>query len=361
MGDTRTDAGTTGRGLPPAVRAEILDAYEQRLRATGNAIFADPEARRQALCQANAVIDDVDRYGASGTAEMTPVATPFTLSVGRDRAQRGIHPVQSLRAATLLFEAALPPLIREYARGDADDGAVTATIAATLHRTIMARIETGALSYVGFLLERVFTSHLAERRRIGRELHDRVAHAIGVGLQHLDLHRIYQKRRSDRAEGKLDQAGRAMRDALSLTRALSEELRHSVGPAGLEDALRGYLKASVPSSVAITCTVTGDTRTVPQAIAEEIYLVLREAVRNALLHSGSDRLDVSVEVCGTALTATVRDHGRGFTPSPQDLSGGGLLSMRERVELVGGAVSICPGPAGGTTVAICVPLSGESR
>lgn len=360
MGDTRTTAGTTGRGVPPALRAEILDAYEQRLRATGNAILTDPDARRQALHQANAVIDDVGRYAPSGTAEMGPVATPFTLTVGRDRAQRGIHPVQSLRAATLLFEAALPPLIREYG-GTAAHGDATANIATALHRTIMARIETGALSYVSFLLERLFTSHLAERRRIGRELHDRVAHAIGVGLQHLDLHRIYRERRSPRADGKLNQAGRAMREALSLTRALSEELRQSVGPAGLEHVLRGYLEASVPPTVTVVCTVAGDTRVVPPAVTEEIYVVLREAVRNALLHSGSDRLDVSVEVGATSLTATVSDHGRGFEPDPAELAGGGLLSMRERVELVGGSLSIRPGPTGGTTVAICVPLSGESR
>ena len=70
---------------------------------------------------------------------------------------------------------------------------------------------------------------------------------------------------------------------------------------------------------------------------------------------------ISVEVGATSLTATVSDHGRGFEPDPAELAGGGLLSMRERVELVGGSLSIRPGPTGGTTVAICVPLSGESR
>jgi signal transduction histidine kinase len=356
---TRVD--TPEQGVPYPVRVEILTAYEEGLRVAGNPIHGDPHALQQALRQANAVIDDVNQACDCTATEPQPEAAGFTLDVGADRAQRGVHPFQSLRAAMVLFDVALPPLIR--ALTDSRNG--PDAIAIALHQSIMSRVAIGSLSYVGFLMDRVYSSHLEERRRIARELHDRVAHAIGVGLQHLDLHRIYREREEhERASTKLRQVSETMREAMSITRGLSEELRQSVGPRGLVAAMRSYLETNVPPNVDVVFDAGGeasdDAKAVPTEVAEEIYVVLREAVRNALLHSGTDRLSLSLVIDRMSVTATVTDFGTGFEGRPEDLRTGGLLSMRERVEIIGGSLSISDSPAGGTTVALQVPLAGDS-
>ncbi|MBB4762003.1 sensor histidine kinase [Amorphoplanes digitatis] len=286
-----------------------------------------------------------------------------SLDVGTDRAEHGVHPLHSLRAATALFEAALPPLLTHFTGTTVASPSAAGDVAITLHRAIMVRVTVGSLSYVGFLLEQVYTSHLEERRRIARDLHDRVAHAIGVGLQHFDLHRIYQERAiegdTERAAGQLRRVDQSLRDAIEITRGLSDELRLSVGPQGLDHALRGYLDANVPPGVVVEYTARGDSAGVPGVIAEEVYVVLQEAVRNALLHSGTDRLAVALSVSESAVTADVADHGRGFDRRPEDFRRGGMLSMRERVELIGGTMSISDNPSGGTTVRVHVSLPGS--
>jgi anti-sigma regulatory factor (Ser/Thr protein kinase) len=104
--------------------------------------------------------------------------------------------------------------------------------------------------------------------------------------------------------------------------------------------------------------------------AEEAYLVMREAVRNAVAHSGCGRVDVSLEIDDTELKGHVRDDGTGFDQrEPPDggrdgredggyVAGVGLRSMRERTGQLGGQLEVHSEPGLGTTVEVRVPLVG---
>jgi signal transduction histidine kinase len=86
--------------------------------------------------------------------------------------------------------------------------------------------------------------------------------------------------------------------------------------------------------------------------------VLQEALRNAVRHSSARRFAVNLVGTSSALGLTVRDAGRGFDPDRALQDGGlGLTSMRERLKLVAGELSIESRPAGGTTIVARVPLS----
>ncbi len=88
---------------------------------------------------------------------------------------------------------------------------------------------------------------------------------------------------------------------------------------------------------------------------EQLFVILREGVRNAVSHSGAGRIDVGVRVCPEEVVGCVRDDGRGF--AEEDVSaGGGMRSMRERAELFGGALEVSPRPGSGTSVRVSVPL-----
>jgi signal transduction histidine kinase len=89
---------------------------------------------------------------------------------------------------------------------------------------------------------------------------------------------------------------------------------------------------------------------------DEVFLIVREAVRNALNHGAPAEVVVTLAVTPHELRASVRDDGVGFsTQDDPPAHGLGLPAMRERAELVGGTIAISSGP-GGTHVQLVVPL-----
>jgi PAS domain S-box-containing protein len=221
-------------------------------------------------------------------------------------------------------------------------------------------------------LEASVRSEAAERQRIGRELHDRVAHTMGVAHQNLQLHAVYAKKAPTRAADKLKRATEAMKTALEQTRHLSAQLARQgteETKEGLGAALRELLDAYVPEGVQTSLSVEGDESAVPPHVADQAYLVMREAVRNAVEHSGGGRVEVSIEVRDSGLRGRVEDDGTGFDPheDPDGARSGrgeggpdegvGLGSMRKRAELLGGRLNLDSGSGSGTVVEVWAPLA----
>ncbi|MBA3793933.1 MAG: ATP-binding protein, partial [Rubrobacter sp.] len=92
---------------------------------------------------------------------------------------------------------------------------------------------------------------------------------------------------------------------------------------------------------------------------DQLYMVLREGVRNAVAHSGSDRITVEVGITPRQVTAVVRDHGGGFDAQEPAQEGIGLRSMEERASLLGGTFELGPDPEGGARAKVRLPLVKE--
>jgi len=335
---------------------EIVEAFQESLRRQGSELISSPEVLAQLAVQVQAVLDDVAaRVSASGAPSMDLVGESrlFNVDIGADRAQRGIHPVQSLRAATSLFEVMLGVLTRDL---PATDSGAALRLSRALHEAIMARVALASLSYVSFLMEKLQASRQEERTRIARELHDRVLHEMGLTLHQLDLHRHYVDRDPAQARAKIDTAIASLDEAVRTVRQLSAELRRSVGEYGLERTLRAYLEANAPPSVRFSVTTAGDIKVLSPDVLEELYLIIREAARNALRHAAPTRLDLAIEV-GDSVVATVVDDGCGFEPGDPDRAGGGLPSMYERALLLHGALELRSAPGRGTRVEVRIPFS----
>ncbi|TDB79409.1 MULTISPECIES: sensor histidine kinase [unclassified Micromonospora] len=336
---------------------EIVDAFQESLRRQGSELIKGPDVLAQLAVQVQAVLDDVAaRVTVSETSplELVGEARLFNVNIGADRARRGIHPVQSLRAATTLFEVMLPVITRDL---PPTDSAGALRISRALHEAIMARVALASMSYVAFLMEKLQASRQEERTRIARELHDRVLHEMGLTLHQLDLHRHYADRDPAQARAKIDTAIESLDEALRTVRHLSAELRRSVGEYGLERTLRAYLEANAPASVQFSITTTGDLKVLPPDVLEELYLIMREATRNALRHAEPTRLELSVDVGATTVAATVVDDGCGFDTSDPDRARGGLPSMYERALLLHGVLELTSTPGRGTRVEVHIPFS----
>ena len=87
-----------------------------------------------------------------------------------------------------------------------------------------------------------------------------------------------------------------------------------------------------------------------------LFRVLQEAVHNAVKHSGVRSFDVQFHGAVDGIRLTVTDSGAGFDPATaMEQSGLGLLSMRERLRLVEGTLSVRAKPGAGTTIEAFVP------
>jgi signal transduction histidine kinase len=207
------------------------------------------------------------------------------------------------------------------------------------------------------IVNRLHKAHADERRRIARELHDHVAHALSVALNSLELHDLYLHSNPTRARAQLRAAVRAVRRSQETVRAMCMDLRTREVVNGLETALGEYLRTLASPTMDWTITVTGDDLRLPADVRDELFLIVREAVHNSLIHSSAGRVDVAVRIGPDAVRATMYDDGVGFDVGTHRETGG-LASMHERARLLGGRVTLTSVRGAGTTVRVRIPLTG---
>lgn len=204
-----------------------------------------------------------------------------------------------------------------------------------------------------------------ERKRISRELHDRVGHTMVLVTQSLQLYEAYRERDPEKAAEKLELAKRMSDEALKDTKDLSRALRASEREEGelwLEAALSELIRDAVPPEMERKLSVVGDEDAVSYGVREQLFLVLREAVRNTVSHSGASKLSVGVRTDRERIVGVVEDDGRGFDrKAPERAEAGGLAYMAERASLLGGTCSIESVPGEGTRVETSFPLDSAER
>jgi signal transduction histidine kinase len=344
-------------------RAPILARYERILEDLGSPLVRDAATRRQVMAQGNRIITDVAESLRIGRVHVDANYRLQALDIGTARAASGVHPRESLRAASVLFEAAI-----EAAMPGLDDSEqplpLFRLLVLALNTSIHLRIGDAASAYSGYLINRIHEAHLEERRRIARELHDRIGHGISHAFRQLELYDLYRTTEPVRASSRAVDAQNAIEETMRNLRDVTAELRLQEPLRSLEKALLTYIEGARVKDgedredTAIRLNVNGDETWAPPAIRDESFLVLREAVRNALRHSRPGMVLISVDIAPHELRGAVEDDGSGF--DPEEASGGvGLASMRERAALMGGGVTVTSRLTGGTTVELVVPLPGH--
>jgi PAS domain S-box-containing protein len=196
-----------------------------------------------------------------------------------------------------------------------------------------------------------------ERARVARELHDDVGQQVAMLASQVDA--IIQTRQA-RATN--------MRAALKQTHALLQDLAttvhdlsHQLHPAklrllGLAQTLESLCRdESRGTGVRVQFQVQHVPSGVPEDLALCLFRVAQEALRNALRHSNASSVKVRLKGKPSAILLEVSDNGVGVDPLPPH-SGLGFLTMRERVELAGGAFSVQPARPRGTTIRAAVQL-----
>ena len=146
--------------------------------------------------------------------------------------------------------------------------------------------------------------------------------------------------------------------ALDKVRSLSQALHPvTLEEAGLDSTIDWYLPmVERQNGIVIHYQKTGTPFPVESSAGVHIYRVLQEALNNVARHSGKKEAWVRLQFSPELLGMEVEDHGSGFQPNQR--KGIGLVAMRERAELVGGAIEFIQLNGGGTLVRLSVPRNG---
>jgi signal transduction histidine kinase len=198
----------------------------------------------------------------------------------------------------------------------------------------------------------------AERLRIARELHDMVAHSIGViALQAGAASRIIDSQPAG-ARDALSSIEAASRQTLSGLRRMLGALRQPEQGVGLADVDR-LAGAATAAGVRVDVRWRGERPLLPPEINVAAYRIIQEAVTNVVRHADTDSCQVCIDCRDDELAIDVLDNGNGGNGYVG--AGYGLLGMRERVGLLHGQFSAEPRPEGGFRVAARLPLPAAVR
>jgi signal transduction histidine kinase len=203
---------------------------------------------------------------------------------------------------------------------------------------------------------------LAERLRIARELHDIVAHSIGIiAIQAGAAHRVFDTSPAE-ARDALAAIEATSRETLSGLRRMVTGLRSAdeepgsgqaaLGPApGLADL--GRLAAqTLDAGVRVEVDRRGSREPLPADVDLSAFRIVQEAVANVVHHAGTGECLVVIDRQDGQLSIEVTDGGRGDVAG----NGYGITGMRERAALLGGEFSAGPRPGGGFRVAVRLPV-----
>jgi two-component system, NarL family, sensor kinase len=197
-----------------------------------------------------------------------------------------------------------------------------------------------------------------ERNRLAREIHDTLAQGLTATALQLESADALLDAGSERAHEPL-------RRALSLTRSNLEEAKRSVldlRAAPLEgrplsEALRALVdRWEAQTGISARYRAVNGSRPLPPSVEAALYRICQEALTNVARHAEAERVIVRLVATPEQVRLAVEDDGRGFETSKVPGDRHGLVGMRERAEVLGGALKVYSEKGAGTRIEATVPL-----
>jgi signal transduction histidine kinase len=202
-----------------------------------------------------------------------------------------------------------------------------------------------------------------ERRRFARDLHDGLGQNITAILHQLEQIAI-EPDLSDSAQRRLDKAldlcARALYDTRNLARLLRPKILDDLGLCAALHWLARTVSDGAGFAVDVDCD--SDFQDSSGEVATLVFRLTQEALNNVAKHARASHVLIKIGLQGDRLHLLIADDGRGFDPATvfgpgQASLSTGLGSMRERIALFGGALSLISSPGDGTQLRAALPLN----
>jgi signal transduction histidine kinase len=264
--------------------------------------------------------------------------------------------IELVRATQSVAKGDFTPRVPRWADDEIGDLAEAFTsMSEELARTEGLRREREGLRRQ--LMEKVITTQEDERRRIARELHDSTSQnltSLIVGLRMMETN-CAQCASISKATDLRDVASKTLDEVHDLSMRLRPRVLDDLGLAAALERLAHEWQAryKTPADIVIQLNAR-----LPGEIETALYRIVQEALTNIARHARAHSVSILVEKHGDSVRAIVEDDGIGFDiNAKQGELHLGLLGMRERAELLGGALTIESTLEQGTSIFIEIPLS----
>lgn len=244
--------------------------------------------------------------------------------------------------------------VPRFAPDSSFSGYIGSAIDVTDHKVAQAALSS--------LSRRLIQAHEEERTWIARELHDDVIQRLSLLTMELEsLSRLPLEEPTER-RNRVQKLSRRMAELARDVQGISHRLHSSkLEYLGIASAAEGVCKEmSEQQQVEIEFSHADVPDELPQEISLSLFRVLQEALHNAVKHAGVRHFAVALRGTQDDIQLEVVDTGVGFDAEAAMRSHGlGLISMRERLNLVKGEISIESRPGHGTRISARVPFRSE--
>jgi PAS domain S-box-containing protein len=343
----RRVATLVARGAPPSeVFAQVAEEVGDLLNTTATVLRHEPDGGHTVLGRAPGILDEVQE---ATRAERREAGREATHEVARTR--RAAH-ADHVVAAPIVVEdrlwgfvvaaSALEPLPEGTESRLADFTELIAAAIANADSRAQLRASRA----------RVVAAGDASRRRIERDLHDGIQQRL-VSLQ-LDL-RMAQamlREQSDDLPEQLEHLAKGLDDAFDDLLQVARGIHPAIlSKGGLGPALRALARRA-PVPVELDLGLPPDRLPEPTEVAA--YYVASECLTNAVKHAHAGVVQVTARADDHVLEVVIADDGTGGAEPGR---GSGLIGLIDRVEAIGGRLTVSSPPGQGTTLTVRLPLS----
>ena len=211
---------------------------------------------------------------------------------------------------------------------------------------------------------RILKAQDEERSHIARELHDDIGQRLALASMDMSRLEAPGTQSTNQLRGAAAGIRKQILEIANDIRALAHNLHsHILDLRGLVSASDEFCRElAARRNFNIKFRSERMPTNIPDAVKLGIFRVLQEALQNAVKHSGAETFEVTLSGAANSIELSVKDDGRGFDPKVAMTGRGlGLTGMDERMELLGGELSIETRPSGGTTIRARVPLNSRAN
>ena len=265
-----------------------------------------------------------------------------------------LRPLNDLElTATRLTSGDMEARVPESVLADRDIARVGSTLNTLLDRLTEDRARERRLA------AQVISAQDEERARVARELHDSTAQILTAVM--LQLGAAARESTSEPLNARIATLRELAAEALEEVRSMSHTMHPRVlDDLGLAAALEWLARqARAQGTLDVHVAATEFQPPLPAPLAAAFYRVAQEAIRNAARHGEAQHVNVQLRREGLSAVLEISDDGHGFDVASAEKRrpGMGLFSMRERIGLVNGHLSVSSAPGRGTRVMAKVPLT----
>ncbi len=275
--------------------------------------------------------------------------------------QASLQPLKQLRRTVNHIQAG-QAVVSQLSLDDTDPD--IQQLASSLN-SLITQLETSN-QQLRLITERAINAQEDERKRIARSLHDDTGQSLSTLIIHLE--RLENRLPAESVE--LKDRLRSIREMASESLACLRNIIYDLRPAILDDlgllpAIRWYAQTNLESAgIQVKLDFPADFPLLPPTITTTLFRILQEGVNNVIRHSQAKNVSIALGIQSNHIFLQITDDGRGFdmvSSSGQSLERQhwGLVGMQERIELVGGTLSIRSDPHHGTTLLANAPLLRE--